>query len=83
MLQTIYSVVHFVYWLVVGGYLMLLPWQPFWEENYFVYRFPAMRAVTVNSFAKWGVLGLGIINLLIGFQEIATFRTSRRHSLSR
>ncbi len=82
-LQTTYYVVHIIYWLAVGFFLVLLPWQTYWEENYFVYRFPAMRDVMANPALKYVVLVLGITNLIIGFQEIATFRKGHRGAFSR
>lgn len=80
-LQTIYYWVHIVYWLVVGTFLMFLPWQYFWDNNSLVYRFPFMRSWMANPYVKWAILGLGIANLIIGFQEIAFLRKSRRNSL--
>jgi hypothetical protein len=82
-LQTTYDCVHIAYWLVVGAFLMLLPWQYFWDNNYFVYRFPFMRSWMANPYVKWAILGLGIANLIIGFQEIASFRKSHQDSLFR
>ncbi len=73
-LYTTYRLVHITYWLVVGCFLMLFPWQRIWEHNYLLYSYPALRPVVVNPFLKGAVLGLGIVNLIIGFLEIAHLR---------
>ncbi len=62
------------YYLEVGAALLVLPWLPIWENNYIIYQYPAFRPLVANSFLKGGVLGLGIVNFFIGFQEIAHFR---------
>ncbi len=82
-LQTTYSIVHIIYWLAVGCFLVFVPWQTYWEENYFVYRFPAMRNVMANPVLKWVVLVLGIVNLFIGFEEFVEFRKGHRGAYSR
>ena len=71
LLLFVYRLVHIVYWLVVGGFLMLFPSQPLWENNYLVLRYPALHALIVNPMMKGAVWVLGMANLLIGFQEIA------------
>jgi hypothetical protein len=82
-LHTTYLVVHITYWLAAGSFLMLFPWQSKWENNYLLYRYSSLRPVMSNPFVKGAVLGLGLVNLLIGFQEIAHFRKNSRDFLSR
>ena len=82
-LLVVYRLVHTTYWLVVGGFLTLLPWQSFWENNYFVYRYPGLRLLMINPLMKGAVCGLGIVNLLIGLQEIVHFRKGNGGFLSR
>jgi hypothetical protein len=82
-LHTTYLLVHITYWLAAGSFLMLFPWQSKWENNYLIYRYPSLRPVMSNPFLKGAVLGLGFVNLLIGFQEIAFLRKSHRDSLFR
>lgn len=76
----ILHVLYILYWLEVGGFLLLMPWMPLWENNYLLYLYPQLRPIVANSFLKGGVLGLGIVNLLIGIQEIVHFK---RNYLSR
>jgi len=82
-LHTTYLVLHITYWLAAGSFLILFPWQSKWENNYILYRYSSLRPVVSNPFLKGAVLGLGLVNLLIGFQEIAHFRKNSRNFLSR
>ncbi len=79
-LYTTYTLVHITYWLVVGCFLMLFPWLRIWEHNYLLYQYPALRPIVGNPFLKGAVLGLGVVNLIIGFLEIAHLRKGARVS---
>ena len=61
-----------------GIFLLLLPWMYLWDNNYLVYRYPDLRPLVTNYFLKGAVIGLGIVNLVIGFQEIHRIRVSSR-----
>jgi hypothetical protein len=65
-----------LYSLEVGVFLLFLPWQNMWDNNYLIYMYPSIRPIVANPFLKGGVLGLGILNILIGIQEIARFLKS-------
>ena len=60
--------------LYLGIALLILPWISAWEHNYLLYIYPQIQPVVANSFFKGAVLGLGIVNILIGIQEIVRFR---------
>jgi hypothetical protein len=68
------SILYILYSLEVGIFLIFLPWFDFWEYNYFVFRFPGLRPFINSPYLKGAVLGLGIVNLIIGFQEILRLR---------
>jgi hypothetical protein len=78
-----WRIVYIVYSLEVGSFLVILPSLPFWDNNYLLYRFPSLRPLVVNPFLKGAVLGLGIVNLLIGLYEIVRFRKGSRSFFSR
>jgi len=82
-LTVTFWLVHIVYWLVVGGFLMLFPWLDFWENNPLLYRFPDLRPIIINPFLKGAVLGLGIVNLIIGIQEIVRLQKGLGNCVSR
>ena len=66
------------YFLEVGLVLVLVPWSGFWDRNYFADVFPVLHDVLLNNYVRGGVSGLGIVNLLIGFDELASVLWSRR-----
>lgn len=70
----IWSILYIVYSLEVGSFLIMLPWFQIWEENYLLFLYPGLRPWVANPFLKGAVLGLGIVNLLIGLHEIVHFR---------
>lgn len=75
-------VLFIAYWLEVGVLLLFLPWQGIWENNYFLYRVPELQPVVSSPFLKGAVLGLGIVNIVIGIQEIVHFRKATRSYVS-
>ncbi len=77
-----WHILYILYSLEVGVFLLFLPWLGIWENNYLIYLYPKLRLVVANPFFKGAVLGLGIVNLLIGIQEIAYLRTNDRSNLS-
>ena len=79
----VWKILYILYSLEVGVFLLFLPWQKNWENNYLIYPFPVIRAIVANSFLKGAVLGLGIVNILIGIKEIGEFRKSLAKYLSR
>ena len=72
--NTLYIIVS----LYFGIALLLLPWLSAWDNNYLLYLYPQFRPVVANSFFKGAVLGLGIVNILIGVQEIVQFRKAAK-----
>jgi hypothetical protein len=70
----IWRIPYILYSLEVGGILLVLPWLPIWDNNYLLYLYPHVRSIVANPFLKGAVLGLGILNILIGIQEIVEFR---------
>lgn len=59
------------FFLEVGLLLLVLPWSSFWERNYFAYTWPFLRPLIANDYVRGAVSGLGLLNLLAGFAELA------------
>jgi hypothetical protein len=59
------------YFAEVGLVLLVLPWSPFWDRNYFVTLWPAAAAVTRSNLVRGAVSGLGLINLWAAMAELA------------
>ena len=58
------------YFLEVGLILILVPWSPFWERNYFAEAFPVLRALIRNNFVRGAVSGVGVLNLVAGLVDL-------------
>lgn len=67
-------VLYILYCLEVGVFLIFLPWLDIWDNNYILSRWPLMQPLVGNPFFKGAVLGLGIVNILIGIGEIVQIR---------
>ncbi len=80
-LQRIHTWVFILYSFVAGIFLIFLPRFAIWEHNLVLERIPALRPIVLNPFLKGAVLGLGIVNLLIGFWEIALLIKDPDHYL--
>jgi hypothetical protein len=57
--------------------LIVLPWSGFWERNYFAQTWPSLLTLMTNNFVRGGVTGLGIVNLVAGFAELAPLISAR------
>ena len=66
------------YFIEVGLLLVLVPWSPFWERNYFLTAYPVLLDILRNNYVRGAVSGLGIVNLLMGFNELASVLLARR-----
>ncbi len=73
--------------LMLGVFLTLLPWISFgiigdWGDNYFlafitqITGSPILQTIIASGWFRGAVTGLGILNLFIGFWEMAHFRQS-------
>lgn len=71
--------------LQLGFLLVLLPWVNFgafgsWNDNYLLAflvdktGMPFIRGVIVSGWIKGAVTGVGVINIIIAFMEIAHFK---------
>ncbi len=59
------------FFLEVGLLLTVLPWSAFWDHNYFILTWPAVRPVLTNDFLRGAVTGVGVVNLWAGFSDLA------------
>ena len=66
------------YFLEVGLLLVLVPWTAFWERNYFAVSLPMFQDLLRNNYVRGGVSGLGVVNLLMGFKDLAALLYARR-----
>lgn len=73
--------------LLLGLYLTLLPWVSFgvigdWGDNYLLAfvsekaNLPMLRQTIASGWIRGAVTGLGVLNLLLAFWEMANFKQS-------
>lgn len=68
----------------IGILLMIIPWKPYWDDNFFLYFITGkLHAAWVATFLKHklvrgAVSGLGVLNILAGIYDIIKFRESVR-----
>jgi hypothetical protein len=70
--------VYIAFFLEVGLLLVVLPWSNFWEGNYFATAWPPLKSFLTNNFVRGGVTGLGFVNLVAGFADIALMFAARQ-----
>jgi hypothetical protein len=70
----IWHILYILYSLEAGSFLIVFPWMRIWEENYFLYRYPDLHSVISNLFIKGAVMGLGLVNIIIGVQEFVRLK---------
>jgi len=63
--------VFLAYFVEVGLLLLVVPWSPYWERNYFVQMWPVLEVFARNNLVRGAVSGLGIINLWAAMSELA------------
>jgi hypothetical protein len=74
----LWKIIYILYCLEVGIFLVFLPWLNIWDQNYLLYQHPMLQRLVANPYLKGAVLGLGIVNVLIGIQEIANLRKNTK-----
>jgi hypothetical protein len=68
MMNRLFRVVWLLVWLELGLVLILVPWSSIWEENYFLYQYPAMALFANNAFTRGAISGLGIVNVFFALE---------------
>jgi hypothetical protein len=66
------------FFLEVGFVLIVVPWSPYWDRNYFAQWFPSVHALITNNFVRGGVSGLGVINMAVGLTELVSMVSTRK-----
>jgi hypothetical protein len=69
--------VYVAFFFEVGLLLLVLPWSAFWERNYFVFTWPAIKPFLTNNFVRGGVTGIGAVNVFAGVADLMLMFSSR------
>ena len=62
----------------IGVVLLVVPWMPYWQQNYFIDARPFVEPVLTNHFVKGAISGLGLVNLVAGLFELASLFMANR-----
>ena len=73
-LGRILKIIYILYCIEAGIFLLWLPWLSIWDVNFLTAIYPQILPVITNSFLKGAVLGLGIVNIMIGIHEVVHFK---------
>jgi hypothetical protein len=73
------ALIYLFYLFEVGIFLLLVPWSPFWEGNYFMSRLPLLRELCLSPFARGAISGVGVLHILVGAIDSLNFIRVERH----
>ena len=77
-LRRLQSLVFVLICLQLGLMLVVLPWEPVWNTNVFLLKFPTVHAVLQHLFIRGLVTGLGVVDLWIGISEAVHYREGKK-----
>ena len=63
--------------LLVGVILVVAPWTPFWDANYILQAYPALRTFLLHGAVRGTVSGLGLVNIVLALYETHQYLTDR------
>ena len=63
--------------LLVGVILVVAPWTSWWDQNYLLQPYPALRAMVLSPFVRGLVSGLGLVNIVLAVLEVHQTLTRR------
>jgi hypothetical protein len=64
--------------LEIGLFLLIFPWTPYWETNYFGSLIPQWHLYWNDMYVRGAVSGLGVVNLYISILELYRLRRFAR-----
>ena len=67
-----------VFCMAIGLFLLIFPWTPDWDGNYFGSLIPQWHLYWDNLYVRGAVSGLGVVNLYISILELYRLRRFAR-----
>ena len=55
--------------LLVGFFLVMVPWSALWDANYLFQPYPQVRALLLSGYMRGMVSGLGLVNIVLALDE--------------
>jgi len=69
-MRRLLTIIYIVFCLELGIFLFILPWAPFWSQNYFIDHFPVFAVLSRNNFLRGAISGLGLADIWLAILEI-------------
>jgi hypothetical protein len=69
-LQRVFVGTYVLFCMVLGLWLVVLPWSTNWFPAGFVARWPALQEVLRSGFVRGAVTGLGLVDIWCGVLEV-------------
>jgi hypothetical protein len=73
-----FAVLLTVFCVEIGLFLLIFPWTPYWETNYFANIIAQRHLYWDNMYVRGAVSGLGVVNLYISLLELYRLRRFSR-----
>lgn len=74
MLARLFAAALIVLCLELGFFLLVIPWTPFWLQNYFLFRWPQLVPWLGNHYLRGAISGVGLVDLGIALYYLYRFR---------
>ena len=62
-----------------GSMLVLLPWLPSWDQNYFSGTSPGWYSIWMSPYFRGAISGVGVLNLCVSFCELWELLRGGKH----
>jgi len=73
------SVLFITLCLEIGIFLVVFPWTPWWDSNFFSNLLPSIHDYWDNMYLRGAISGLGFVNLYISLAEALRLRRFAKH----
>src|SRR5262245_55948637 len=81
MLQKVSFYFYVFYCFEVGIFLLVAPWMlpHVWEQNYFYFLYPSLKALFMSGYFRGAVSGLGLLNISLGILDLIQHEKMKRY----
>ena len=71
-----------IYFVEAGFVLIVAPWTPYWDSNYFATLTPGLREWLASATLRGAVTAVGVITGIAGLREFSGAFAARRARLA-
>ena len=70
----LFLVIRVIFWIELGMWLVVVPWTKAWTDSDLLLRWPGLRALLQQGFARGATSGLGLLDIWIGIWDAVHYR---------